>query len=139
MNSLMNTLEELYQTNNIRSAILVCDTIPNAIKILQKFEEHDHSAVLFRMKEDADDERAYEGYIHRLRQFLNCEHRILIITYEDWFHFRDDLEPFICKHNLLILQDIEGQTQRLIMDWIADARRRGFLETDLPYFVHVQH
>lgn len=135
----MNTLEDIYQTNNIRSAILVCNTISDAVQLLHDFEQHDHSAVLFRIQEIAEDERAYEGYTHRMELFLNCEHRILIITYEDWYAYRHEIEPYIVNHNLLILQDLESQTQRVITDWVVDARRRGFVDTDLPYFVHVHH
>lgn len=138
MKLLMDTVEELYQTNNIRSAILVCNTMTDAIHLQHEFEQNDHSVVLFRLHDDIDDERAYSGYIARLEQFRNCEQRILIITYSDWFEYRSQLEPFIVNHNLLIMQDIESQTGHVVLDWVDDARRRGFVETDLPYFVHIQ-
>lgn len=136
MKSSMDKLEELYQTNNIRSAILICNTVSEAMYLQHDFKQNDHSVVLFRIQEDIDDERAYAGYTRRLQQFRNGDYRILIITYADWFEYRSQLEPFIVNHNLLIMQDIESQPGHIVLDWITDARRRGFVETDLPYFVH---
>lgn len=89
--------------------------------------DEDHSVVYVTLPESSfeDDDRATCN--HKFRLFASGAARVLVMTYATWYKLVDRVEDFAMDHNLLVLHGLDAPEQNLVMTWLVDARKRGFL------------
>jgi hypothetical protein len=127
----MEDIEELYQTRTISGTIVLCETSDDAHDITRWFHANDHVVGCC-----ASDVIRSDMLHPHLQSFADKEIRVLVMTYESWYEHKDVIEHYVCKHNLMIFYGLENQYQYVVMDWIKDIRRRGFLEVEDAYHVY---
>jgi hypothetical protein len=100
--------------------------------ISKSLSENDHSVVHITQDMVEDDAKCV---FHALESFQKLHARVLCMSYGAWYALKDEVEEYIMDHNLLVVSDLEDGNTRIIMDYLLDARGRGFKNKQHEYYV----
>lgn len=130
---LHDTMEELFQTDDIYQTIVICGSEQACVRKLVELNENEHT-VSYVHQSLLDDERPL--YSHKIHEFARGSSRVLLMSYSTWFQLIDMLEEYaLDRHNLLVIYDVDAQETHIIMTWLLDAKSRGFLRHANNYHI----
>ena len=121
----MDALEELYQLHTISATLLLCETDQDVQDITRAMESADHCVDAV----ESDQHQIREDRIFpSLLRFANHETKVLVVTYDQWVTYKEQMEPYVGHHNLLVFYGMEPQIQYIVIDWVKSLQRRGLLD-----------
>lgn len=126
-------MEDLFLTANIHQTVVICDTEEECMRKFVELNDNEHT-VSFVRAEHFEDERPV--HMHKLHEFERGSSRVLLMSYPSWYRLMDVLEEYaIDRHNLLVLHGLDAQEKHIVLLWLLDAKRRGFLRNSRHYHI----
>jgi len=114
---------DIYETYDIFRTIIVSDNIETMSHLL---EEELHSVYVLT-KDD---------YYGEFEKFIESSRRILLMSYEQYLNaFEYILYMLMDQHNLLILEGLEPDQNRYIIESVQGAEGTGFISKDNIYYI----
>lgn len=113
----------LFETYNILRTIVISDNIETMSHLL---EEELHSVYVLTT----------EDYYGEFEKFIESSRRVLLMSYEQYLDaFEYILYMLMDQHNLLILEGLEPDQNRYIIESIQGAEGTGFISKDNIYYI----
>ncbi len=119
----MEDLEEIYTSHLISGTLVICENEDDTYRITDMLEANDHCVGCC----GTDVIRGDMIHSHLL-SFAEKEIKVLVMTYASWLEHKIDIEPYVGHHNLLVTYGLDNQYQYVLMNWVQDMKRRGFLD-----------
>jgi superfamily II DNA/RNA helicase len=125
-------LDDLFESTSIYKTLVIAGSEDDMITIATHLRNADHSVT--NISEDLlDDERPL--FLSRLEAFRSGSARVLCVSTAVWLVMKEHLEAYAMTHNLLVLYHMDDHQKRMILDWLHDARSRGFKHYGSTYHV----
>lgn len=126
-------LSDVYESNIIHKSIIVATDEDATLRAAAEFRDYDIDATVVLDDHLEDDRGCYE---RKLRQFGSGIYQAICMPYSVWNLLRNNLELYISNTNVLVMYETEPEYNRLCVEWIADAQRRGFAMAE-NFLIHL--
>lgn len=122
---LIDRIEHAYSESQVFQGWVIAATEAEGRQIAAGLTEKDHTVVGL-WEEDLVEDRPL--YRERLARFQSGAARMLVCTFATWYQLRHMFEIMVVPYqNLLAIGELEDAHTRIILEWLADAHRRGFV------------
>ena len=121
----VNNLEWYYTQYSVYRSLVVCNSDEEVVEYAQMLTKMNHSIRTIQMH-DLEDER--RGYIEILKLYTKESYRMLIVSYDVLIRASDLIEAFVLpEQNLVVLGKLYESQTNYIVNWLDDAKGRGFI------------
>lgn len=129
MESLVDQIEEFYETETVIRACVICDDDETLCLLVQQLEEKHHTVDVIT-EEELSDERM--SFAHKLHTFRDASSRMIAMSYSTWYAIQDRVEVDVLPYqNLFILANLESGLVHYIGSYVKNASERGFTMSDV--------
>jgi len=125
-------MEDIFETLSVYKTLIICGDDLETLDVSKRMRQNDHTVVYITYDTVEDDSKCV---LHALTSFQELHARVLCMSYAAWYVLKDTIDEYIMDHNLLVISDVEDGNTRVIMDYILDARGRGFKNKQHEYYV----
>lgn len=128
MESIVNQIEDFYETETVIRACVVCDHEDTLVELVSRLEDKHHSVDVI-MEDDITDERM--AFARKLHGFRDAS-RMVAMSYATWYAIQDRVETDVLPYqNVFIVVNLENGLVHHIASYLQEAAKRGFLMPDI--------
>jgi hypothetical protein len=128
MESIIDQIEDFYETETVIRACIICDDESTLLSLTRELQEKHHSLDII-LEDDLTDERA--TYARKLNTFQDAS-RMIAMSYATWYTIQDHVETDVLPYqNVVIVVNLEDGVVHHLASYLQDAAKRGFCMNDV--------
>jgi hypothetical protein len=126
--SWINQLTSIYQEYNIYRSVIITDD-KDTLKVIETYLEDDNNSYY---------SLSSHLYKEEFENFLKSNKRILLMDYGEFLEsYEEFMQVLPNQHNLFVLENLDSFQEKHIIELFKSAIQRGFLKSDLPYYIWI--